>query len=281
MNNTYERFPVSVYKSTDTDAPARAWSANNLITILKAALVTGYGQKQAVGWTIAYEDIAAGKIVLKPPAHPDTNWFVRISADNGRQATIQVYTNMTDIDTGELKLQSTHLFKYGIRTFNANYCVIATKVGFWFFSEYDSLRNHYLYCGLTSKNTKGFRAVYLKHIGGYYGINDTNHHYVYWGGNADSGDHTSGKLYKIDENNVHKINPYTLYHGDFNRSEHAMLSPVFVEMTEIYRLEAFGSSRTDLPNGHSVNVNGRSIMNQNTGIARRVNMLIPTDYWEL
>ena len=49
--------PVTLYRSTDDDAPALTKS--NLSLILKACLVTGYGSKPGAGWTMPYEDAAA------------------------------------------------------------------------------------------------------------------------------------------------------------------------------------------------------------------------------
>ena len=46
--------PVTLYRSTDDDAPALTKS--NLSLILKACLVTGYGSKPGAGWTMPHED---------------------------------------------------------------------------------------------------------------------------------------------------------------------------------------------------------------------------------
>ena len=54
--------PVTLYRSTDDDAPALTKS--NLSLILKACLVTGYGSKPGAGWTMPYEDAAASKRVF-------------------------------------------------------------------------------------------------------------------------------------------------------------------------------------------------------------------------
>lgn len=63
------RYPVKYYSHTDTDAPQLADADGVIKTILKACLVTGYGDgadaKAGAGWTSVYED--AFRIVLRRP----------------------------------------------------------------------------------------------------------------------------------------------------------------------------------------------------------------------
>ena len=48
--------PVTLYQSTDTDAPQLANAQGSLKTLLKACLVTGYGDKQPLGWAMPFEE---------------------------------------------------------------------------------------------------------------------------------------------------------------------------------------------------------------------------------
>lgn len=48
--------PVAVYRSTDNAAPVLKGEKGSFKTLLKAVLVTGYGEKPALGWTVVNED---------------------------------------------------------------------------------------------------------------------------------------------------------------------------------------------------------------------------------
>ena len=48
--------PVAVFRSTDNAAPVLKGEKGSFKTLLKAVLVTGYGDKPSLGWTIQQED---------------------------------------------------------------------------------------------------------------------------------------------------------------------------------------------------------------------------------
>lgn len=48
--------PVAVYRSTDENAPVLKGEKGSFKTLLKAVLVTGYGEKPSLSWTIQQED---------------------------------------------------------------------------------------------------------------------------------------------------------------------------------------------------------------------------------
>ena len=48
--------PVAVFRSTDNAAPVLKGEKGSFKTLLKAVLVTGYGEKPALGWTVVNED---------------------------------------------------------------------------------------------------------------------------------------------------------------------------------------------------------------------------------
>lgn len=50
------RYPVKYYSWQDADAPQLANADGVIKTILKACLVTGYGDKQGAGWEMPFED---------------------------------------------------------------------------------------------------------------------------------------------------------------------------------------------------------------------------------
>lgn len=165
--------PVKVYKWDDEGAPTLSKVANCMLTILKACLVTGYGEKEGAGWTEAFSD--TGVSVFRPEVGAETDFYLRCSADTGMQMTPQVYLNMTSASAGDLKLQCDTKFKYATGSITGKWVLLATARTFYFFCEqhYTALGNSnkqgaYFFCGDTASNVAGDRLVYLQHTGGGY-----------------------------------------------------------------------------------------------------------------
>lgn len=171
-----EKLPVSVYRWDDENAPKLDRAANCVSTIFKACLVTGYGTKSGAGWSMPFEDTVAGVKVLRPPVSAEQDFYLRLSADNGSELTAQVYTVMSNINTGDLKLQCNTAFKYATAEITGKWLLIATNRGFWFFNEqyfnqaYTFARINkagtHFYCGDSCKNVRGDKLLCLMHTGG-------------------------------------------------------------------------------------------------------------------
>lgn len=166
---TPERVPVKVYKWDDVGAPALDKTAGCMMTIFKACLVTGYGTKEPAGWTMPYEDTAAKVKVMRPEVGPRTDFYLRLSADTGTEMAAQVYQNMTDVNTGDLKLQCNTGFKYAKSTITKWFLVASTR-GFWFFCDQTGTNRDkngaFFYCGDTMEGIEGDRQVFLSHTAG-------------------------------------------------------------------------------------------------------------------
>lgn len=264
-----EKIPVKVYLSTDKDAPRLDRTPNCVATILKACLVTGYGEKEGAGWTIPFEDNAKGIKVLKPADSPHIPFFMRLSEDSGRQFKVQVYQNMTSIDNGELKLKASNgdpvrYSYYGVTT--GKWCVIANERGFWFLKDV-SLNSREagfsLFCGDTAKNTRGERAVALVADRGQ-GIADSN---------------TFSILAQIQKTSA--IQPRLVFDGKQNLSTHALLSPLLLSFgEEIYGLPIYFSSNLQAKNYDEINVVGRRFINHAHSSSVPSNAYVPIDFWE-
>lgn len=64
--------PVSVYRSTDTNAPQLTNAAGSLKTVLKACLVEGYGSQASLGWEMKAEDTTSAVFRSKDPKASNT-----------------------------------------------------------------------------------------------------------------------------------------------------------------------------------------------------------------
>lgn len=171
-----ERLPAKVYKWDDAGAPVLNKTANCMEDIFKACLVTGYGTKEGAGWSLAFE--ADGVKVLRPSISPDTDFYLRMSADTGTEVAAQVYLNMTDASTGDLKLQCTTPFKYAKGVSSGKWLLVATSRGVWFFCEQmygqknASKTGAWFFCGDTTASSVGDKLVYLHHSGGTFNDGD-------------------------------------------------------------------------------------------------------------
>lgn len=130
-------------KSTDEGAPQLAGnSANSLNAVLKAALVTGYGNTTPLGWELVHEDVNLGICVFRPKT--GSRMFLQITDDNtfgnGRCARAISYEIMPNASTGMLPgiaLTSSNpaYYIHKIYTDNNNsaspWYIIGDEVGFY------------------------------------------------------------------------------------------------------------------------------------------------------
>lgn len=169
---TPERVPVKVYRWDDAGAPQLDKSPGCMMTIYKACLVTGYGDKEGAGWTMPFEDTTAKVKVFRPVLSPNTDFYLRCSSDDGKQMTSQVYLNMTAQNKGALKLQCGTPFKYAKGVSSGKWVLIASPRGVWFFCEQKYSNSDvnktgaYFFCGDTTASNIGDKLVYLQHTGG-------------------------------------------------------------------------------------------------------------------
>lgn len=83
--------PVTVYRHTDVGAPViRPTKPSDWLTILKACLVNGYGDKDPLGWTLEFEDMVALKMVFKNDTSVGgSGGAVQVQAHSGSDAVGQ------------------------------------------------------------------------------------------------------------------------------------------------------------------------------------------------
>lgn len=188
--------PVTLYRSTDDDAPALTKS--NLSLILKACLVTGYGSKPGAGWTMPHEDAAAGKRVFAPARSGELDSYLRV-ADQSGVSRVAAYRQMSDIDNGEAILELATPYKHGqSKQWSGRWVVVASARGVvvWVEGGYDSPGRNgmMLYYGDTTSTDNGSRALILAHSGGTY--NDGSHSSMFFDANSSAS--AKAKSYRDD-----------------------------------------------------------------------------------
>lgn len=91
--------PVTLFHSADAGAPQLTGAAGSLKTLLKACLVSGYGGKQPLGWTMPFEE--DHKAVFKSTDPKSTQPCLLVDNPKPKFATLQPYQKMTAINKGE------------------------------------------------------------------------------------------------------------------------------------------------------------------------------------
>lgn len=276
------KVPVKVYRWDDAGAPVLDKTPGCMMTIFKACLVTGYGTKEGAGWTMPFEDAATGVKVFRPPLSPETDFYLRCSSDTGKEMTAQVYLNMTDASTGDLKLQCATPFKYGYLNISQKWIVIATEVGFWFLTEGDLSRipiengGIYFYFGNIASASASASALLLQHTGGSWGIADADRYPIT---STNQGGNNYGVV--LAGGRIYTVLPSAYFMGDKNSTtEVATMQLMYLFDGKIFCLPAYGSSRNDTVNKTIISDGaGRRLMCHSTALNQNNNIYIPVDYW--
>lgn len=242
---TPERVPVKVYKWDDIGAPVLDKTAGCMMAIFKECLVTGYGTKDGAGWTMPFGDAEAEVKVLRPEVGPHTDFYLRLSADTGTELAAQVYLNMTDTSTGDLKLQCTGDFKYAKRNNFGKWLLVASSRGFWFFCQQRvsgdiNKRGAYFFCGDTTRNSFGSRAVFLQHTGG--SNNDGSYSNVLSNSNSSPTSYLFGRMMPPDYTTT-SVNAISPANGISDiTTEHHLLPIMLIDNKRLYLLPGIYTS---------------------------------------
>ena len=281
--------PAKLYLHSDSNAPQGAKAANNFSTILKACLVTGFGDKPSAGWTLLFEDTAKNKKVFRSPALTERSFDVRV-VDNGTTATVQVCFDMTSIDDiRNLKLQCATTFKYNPVNPTGRWTLIATSRGFWFFNEINHTNGDppinqsgtYIFCGDTSGDATGRKALYLKHTGGVFADSNADRLHIFITDSTEGA--TPGKLYDYAANKVVNSDALANFDGTTDLTDVAAMSQVYVLANrKIWRLPAFSPTKNNKVNYDKLTIDNIELINHGTATALHVqNFYVPTNLWEL
>lgn len=290
MNLLPEKMPVKVYTSQDKNAPLLDKSPNCMATIFKACLITGYGDKAGAGWTMPFEDSQKGIKVFRPPISAEQDFYLRVSQDDGKKMLAQVYTSMTDINTGELKLQLDNVFNYAKTNNTGKWVMIVSPRGFWFLTEqyfdgFATISNSgsYFYCGDSCKANNGNKLICLMHTGGYdanlflelgsYDQNQPNKHDL------------TPCFYDAKTNLVNKIkldvifSPLAIKTNDVNLANIYFYSDKILYLLPAVYTSSSGASHQNYQTLNMAIDDDATLIAVATGNARNNSFFVRTDYW--
>lgn len=123
-----------IYNSLDKDAPQLSPTKGALNTVLKACLVTGYGEKQGAGWQIVWQDVLADKIAIRSTNLTSLGAVLLLTDDKEGYANVNAYTAW-ESESGIGEFDKGYFVKYWERQTNPNWVVVATDKFFYIFIQ--------------------------------------------------------------------------------------------------------------------------------------------------
>lgn len=128
-----------IYNSLDAGATKLNIAAGSLNAILKACLETGYGNKQAAGWNVVYENPVSNKIAISSTNIKSNKNVLLIDDSVASYATVTAYASWdTNSNTGITQFGSGYFVKQWNAGFTPNWVVVATDTFFYLFVQTES-----------------------------------------------------------------------------------------------------------------------------------------------
>lgn len=94
-----EQKPVTVFRSSDANAPILTQAAGSLKNLLKACLVEGYGDKPSLGWKIAHQSTDGLTVAFASQDTTASQYCLKVDNSGATKAKLSAAQQMTDIDT--------------------------------------------------------------------------------------------------------------------------------------------------------------------------------------
>ena len=96
-----EQKPVTVFSSGDAGAPVLLKEPGSLKTLLKACLVTGYGDKASLGWAMKFESEDQKSAAFASTDVTASQFVFKIDDSSSTTAKLSAYQSMASIDVGQ------------------------------------------------------------------------------------------------------------------------------------------------------------------------------------
>lgn len=130
--------PVTVYRWDDAGAPqfSASRTPSDFIDILKKCLVTGYGSKSGLGWTVAFENTYQNKIAFRNSTIDGSGGYVQFWCPEGTNISTsrfsyKVAQGMSALDTFSKSSPIVNIKRLQDAT-HTHWMLIGTSTGFYF-----------------------------------------------------------------------------------------------------------------------------------------------------
>lgn len=105
-----EQKPVTLFSSLDNQAPILTGEAGSLKTLLKACLVTGYGDKQGLGWQMLHETEDKNSACFMSNDPTSSKYLLKIDNSNAN-VKLSAYQTMSDFNSGQKPLVENQIYQ--------------------------------------------------------------------------------------------------------------------------------------------------------------------------
>lgn len=141
--------PVTIYRWDDAGAPQinNAKSVSSVIDIFRKCLVSGYGEKLPLGWSVAFENTGTFKIAFRNNTTDGSGSYVQIWNTQGTDTAAsnliyQTAQSMSALDALIRPGYQTSIFNSGVGPTNNQWILIGTSTGFYFAIMNSSITNY-------------------------------------------------------------------------------------------------------------------------------------------
>ncbi|MDT3281683.1 hypothetical protein [Shewanella scandinavica] len=210
--------PVTVYRWDDAGAPQLSSNPtpSEIIAVLKACLVTGYGAKAGLGWSVAFEDAGTNKIAFRNSTIEGSGGFVQYWSPGGVNTGggvlyLRAASSMSALDNFT---HPSYQFTHYSSLYHSQWVIIGTSAGAYIIPRYELKTTNYLssseyeiqyFVGDIDSNYAN-DVTRFTICAGSFSTDTTSPNYSHalaYGGNS-----PSGRMYGVDGNS--KANQYNI-----------------------------------------------------------------------
>lgn len=141
---------VTIYRWDDPGAPQitnASRKPSEIMSLLKACLVDGYGTKQGLGWSIVEENISSATpyISFRNAGSGGVSYFYANNDNTGEFCRVKSFVEYIDKDSnnkGTFEYAFRNLYNYS-QTPNYQWILIGTNKAFWFIQTHPAFTTNY------------------------------------------------------------------------------------------------------------------------------------------
>ncbi|MEM6190516.1 hypothetical protein [Shewanella scandinavica] len=144
--------PVTIYRWDDAGAPQLGANPtpSEIIGVLKACLVTGYGAKAGLGWSVAFEDAGTSKIAFRNSTVDGSGGFIQYWSSTGTNAAgtlmyVRAASAMSALDSFT---HPSYRFVHYNSASNSQWMVIGTSAGAYIIPRVEGVTTNYISAGI-------------------------------------------------------------------------------------------------------------------------------------
>ena len=129
----------TIYSSQDAGAPQLSTTPGAMNTVIKACLITGYGDKSPAGWEAVYEDIATYKLAIRPTNSKSIKSVLLLNDVPQASTIVTAYTDWSIPTQNGVNQFGSGYFVKKWTADNPKWILLATDAFFYLFVYFQSV----------------------------------------------------------------------------------------------------------------------------------------------